>query len=413
MRSSGARPVGPLFSGAAAGALVLACAGTSSAPPDGAPALERPLVWRDVPGTLKEDPRSQMADFVDVTPDDFVLGHIARDGCVQYTRYSGDGRRERLGGGVCGGQWIRANTAPALARPDGCGPGRPLLANLFVEQAQEDKITMRFFSHCGDAWRPPSALALNDGGRPAIATKGTLAAGKALIVYGRQDQLWGRFVSFSGEGSGGPATVLGDPVMLQQLSARAVVFSTDLIYNAHSDRFIVGYVERVPFVLCRIKNLLVPADAPAPAAEGDPTEFGECDWDTGGHHTSAAYNPLDDGTYVWWRQDMVKLKHLFVHDARGKLTGLAPHNTNLGGNGTPWTVPVSIGRDPSLRYLAVAGWSSALTALGAEGTWTPLHGYGEHRQVAVRAVGRQVVAAHFKEIAFGVGDVLVSLSAPP
>ena len=81
------------------------------------------------------------------------------------------------------------------------------------------------------------------------------------------------------------------------------MFSTDVIYNQHSDRFIVGEIDRYAEQGCLIRNAVIAVDANLSATVERVKVFGNCDTGAGGHHTAVAYNPRGDGTYLWWRQD--------------------------------------------------------------------------------------------------------------
>jgi hypothetical protein len=185
--------------------------------------------------------------------------------------------------------------------------------------------------------------------KPSIASEGTYANGKALLVYGRGSVLNGRYLTWSTDVFGRRTETLGSRFAITTIASNRVIFSTDVIFNQHSGKYIVGYIERGAMAGCEIKNVVVSGTSRV----RNPVTFGSCDFDQGGHHTSVAYNPQGDGTYVWWRQNINRDKAVFIHDANGNLTTFPTFSTE-GLNGAVPTAPVTASVNASVPYFILA-----------------------------------------------------------
>ena len=129
-------------------------------------------------------------------------------------------------------------------------------------------------------------------------------------------------------------------------------------------------------------------------------KVGVCDVEAGGHHTAVAYNPLGDGTYLWWRQDDNLQKAVYVHDAFGAPTSLPSLSTTQTLTDPPsdyqrYTVPLAQTGDARFLYVALktnyhysdGTYTSAVYAYGKDVSWTLLDVPAAHDgQVAVRFV---------------------------
>jgi hypothetical protein len=338
----------------AAASLVTGCARPEDADPAAAQALTlvRDVVIDDVRG----DPRNPVADVVDVGSSNFVLGYYHPVDGLKYAYFNNRGDQQAgpfTAGGS--GSTLRANTSKAFAWPNCDGNGRTGSVNYFAVHV-DNKVYLDRHSRCNGQWQDLSWQEIASGGQPAVATRGTLSNGKALIVYQTGATLVGRFLTFTSFGNSlGPVfTIAG------------TAGQPDVIYNQHSGKFIVGFKTFSP--VCQIRNVIITETG---AAEGPWRFFGTCDNDVGGHHTSVAYNNLGDGSYVWWRENMSQQKFVFVHDAQGQLlTAVTPFATSQPNANPPtpqygFTVPVThtySATTPYTFFLAnVIGLSSAKT----------------------------------------------------
>lgn len=151
-----------------------------------------------------------------------------------------------------------------------------------------------------------------NGGRPSVAwgyTGTSPSAGKALVVWGKDGDLMGRFHGFNGYGIGSPFKILTTP-----LTTHPFIFSTDIIWNSKSQRFIVGYVARDNAQHCQYWNVRLRYDGSIDhsSLHPTPTQRGLCGHNVSsggdGHHTSVAYDRRSwntDGVYAWWYIDSV------------------------------------------------------------------------------------------------------------
>jgi hypothetical protein len=291
-----------------------------------------------------------------------------------------------------GGRWVRGDTSEGFSRQD-AGCAEMVRVNTMAVEHGVDMARVRLDVHsdCAGA-KTMVPVPVGAGVRPSAVTvvdaAGTSA--RTLVVYGRQSRLVGRFVFHGATGTDAPT--VGEEFSIATFTLGSA-FSTDVIYNRHSARFIVGFIQRGGFA-CSTWNVVLDAASDPPAVVDGPTQFGRCDGDQGGHHTSVAYNPRGDGTYAWWRQDMDLGKAVFIHDSSGALTANAGLPTaNVVAFGNIWTAPVASSARPELPYLALFGEPEVhLFGLDGAGAWTDrVSRFGPAVQTAVRASPTLVV----------------------
>jgi hypothetical protein len=338
--------------------------------------------------------RAQIADIVPLGDGAFVVGYRDPNDRLKYARWGPSGPRGQAEFAGEGALWMRADTTDGLWRADsGCPGAGGARVNTMAIQLGGDTPTVRLDVHRNcDGEMTVLPVPIADGVRPSSVTvpgTATMAA-RTLVVYGRGPQLLGRFVVH-------PLAVEQVPTLEDEFPiARFTLggaFSTDVIHNRHSNRFIVGFIQRGGFG-CSVWNVVLDAAANPPSVVSGPTQFGGCDGDQGGHHTSVAYNPLGDGSYAWWRQDMTLVKSVFIHDASGAATspvGLATANVVQFGN--LWTTPVAATGSAATPYVALFGQPRVhLFDLDAAGTWADrVPDFGSTVQVALRVLPAAVV----------------------
>jgi hypothetical protein len=357
--------------------------------------------WID---TIPYDPKSQMADIADLGQDAFVAAYVHVAFGPMHVAFDATGAL--LGPPAAyprGGHslWLRANSSPSWRVGD-CD------TNYFAVELR-DEVRLETHARCGGAAVTATETVV-DGidvvSRPSLATRGTPQDGALLVVYGKGNQVVGRLLRFR---DGAPESQFGPAFAIMDVPSSRAVFSTDVIYNQHSERFIVGEIDRYAEQGCQIRNAVVAVDANLSATVERVKVFGSCDTGAGGHHTAVAYNPRGDGTYLWWRQNEKAqdggtglTKAIYVHDAWGELTTVTPYLTADGFDATAtyhrYTVPIASAGDAPIQYAFVrSGTGSGPTAasygytIGAAPPWSriadlpPLSG-----QVAVRVVGGRI-----------------------
>lgn len=338
--------------------------------------------------------RTQVADIVPLGDSAFVVGYRDARDRLQVVRWDATGRQGPAEAVAEGARWVRADTSLGFVRADVACPGLggARVNTLAVEHGGDTPVVrLDLHANC-DGHMTLTSVPIAAGVRPSavtVAGDGSTPA-RTLVVYGRLSQLLGRLVTH-GSALGQPPTV-GDEFPVARFTLGGA-FSTDVIHNRHSNRYIVGFIQRGGFA-CSIWNVVLDASADPPVVLNGPTQFGGCDSDQGGHHTSVAYNPLGDGRYVWWRQDMALVKSVFIHDSSGALTaetGLVTANVVEFGN--IWTAPVAATASATVPYVAMFGQPAVhLFDMDAAGAWTDrVTRFGPSAQVAVRVFPAAVV----------------------
>jgi len=352
--------------------------------------------WID---TIPYDPKSQMADIADLGQDAFVAAYVHVAFAPMHVAFDATGAPLGPPAAYPGGGhslWLRANSSPSW-RVGGCD------TNYFAVELR-DEVRLETHARCGGAAVSVTETVvdgINVFSRPSLATRGTPQDGALLVVYGKGNQVVGRLLRFR---DGAPESQFGPPFAIMEVPSSRAVFSTDVIYNQHSERFIVGEIDRYAELGCQIRNAVVAVDANLSATVEREKVFGECDTGAGGHHTAVAYNPRGDGTYLWWRQSMKPdlTKAIYVHDAWGELTTVPPYLTAEAFDETAtyhrYTVPIASAGDAPIQYAFVrSGTGSGPTAasygytIGATPPWSRIADLPAlSGQVAVRVVGGRI-----------------------
>ena len=360
----------------------------------------------EVVGTVVNDHltyRTQIADIVPLGADAFAVGFRDATDHLEYAYWDGRGRQGPAEVAADEVPWMRSDSSrPREAVDSRCGSaGRAWIDTMAIETGINTtaKVRLDVHTNCGDQMSFTS-YDIGEGARPASATTGSfdLGTAKTLVVYGRLDHLWGRFVHRAADRS--EMGTIGDEFAIAKFE-KGAVFSVDVFYNQHSERFIIGYIERAA-MYCTEWNVAIGDSSFPPSILSGPTQFGVCDGDVGGHHTSSAYSPDGDGSYVWWRQDMDKIKRVFRHDRLGGLMsplGLstaeqAPNAESLGVRGNIWTAPVTASVDGDASYYSIFGIPDLhLAKVGDDRTWVDaVPNFARPYQVALRAFPGKIVA---------------------
>lgn len=338
--------------------------------------------------------RTQVADIVPLGDGEFVVGYRDARDRLQVVRWDTRGRQGPAEVVAESVRWVRADTSDGFFRADPACPraGGAHTNTLAVEYGGDTPLVrLDLHANC-DGHLTMTSVSIASGVRPSAVTVPGVgsAPARTLVVYGRLSQLLGRLVTHGAEP--GQPPVLGEEFPVARFSLGGA-FSTDLIHNRHSDRYIVGFIQRGGFA-CSIWNVVLDAAMDPPVVVGGPTQFGGCDSDQGGHHTSVAYNPLGDGRYIWWRQDMTLVKSVFVHDSSGALTAAPRLGTaNVVEFGNIWTAPVAATASAAVPYVAMFGQPAVhLFEMDAGGAWSDrMPRFGPSAQTAVRAFPSSVV----------------------
>jgi hypothetical protein len=338
--------------------------------------------------------RTQVADIVPLGNAEFVVGYRDARDRLQVVRWDTAGRQGSAEAVAEGVRWLRADTSDGFSVADPACPraGGVRINTLAVEYGgAAPSVRLDVHANC-DGRMTMTTVPIAAGVRPSTVTvpgSGATPA-RTLVVYGRTSQLFGRMVTHVAHPDQPPVTGEEFPIARFSLGG---AFSTDVIHNRHSNRYIVGFVQKGGFA-CSIWNVVLDPDVDPPVVVNGPTQVGGCDGDQGGHHTSVAYNPLGDGHYAWWRQDMKLVKSVFIHDAFGAATsptGLGTADVVQFGN--IWTAPVAHTKSAAVPYVAMFGQPAVhLFDMDAAGVWVDrVPRFGPSVQVAVRAFPATVV----------------------
>jgi hypothetical protein len=313
--------------------------------------------------------RCQVADIADVGSNSFVIGYTDASGNLKYT-YQGTKTGQEVAPFPKGTavQWVRANTSKSW-NSFGCD------MNYFAVEVTDTNanptngghgVFLDRFQKCGSTWQPMTRTLMESSspasGRriPAVATKGTPYWGDLLFVWNTQTgggagNLVGRVMRFRYQDE----DAAGWTDQIPAFSTGS--FSSDLIYNQHSNKWIVGSMNPDQFSYV-VRNSILSSDDNALPTFLDQNEDSS---PSDGHHTSVAYNPLSsDGSYVWWHQDGSQTKGVYVHDDAGKLIPTPlPEQPTLPGfptlfetkdppsSGNYYTVPVAQTYSSSVPYV--------------------------------------------------------------
>jgi hypothetical protein len=391
----------------AAIALAFACfLPACQAEPEAQEDVASPLIFRNavigqysrLPCSGSQDLRCQVADIADVGPNRFVVGYIDGSGNLKYTyQHTTGGQEVAPFTKGTSAMWVRASTSKSW-NAFGCD------INYFAVQVTDASsgpgVFLDEFSRCGSTWTLRrtlvASLSASVRGIPAVATKGTPLWGDLLFAWNSPTGFVGRLHRFRHQNPGGGWT--------SNFGITAANFSSDLIYNSRSNRWIVGgMLAHVSMGYATENVVLSSADNALPAEVARMSAGASGD----GHHTSVAYNPLSsDGSYVWWYESAVAAKAVHVHDQNGRrIPTPLPENPNLPGfpttaatqdppsTGNRWTTPVSPTNSASIPYVFLK--ASGFYGLRSDKTWMLLEERpqeaAENTPLAVRSLGTETV----------------------
>jgi alpha-tubulin suppressor-like RCC1 family protein len=352
--------------------------------------------------------RASLMDIIDLGPDDFVVGYSeGGGGAVRYRHYRiGSEQRDpviRVAEMSPSGKvsTVRANSSNAIFKPDAdCTDPASRWATYtnYFAVAAGSAVFLDTFKLCdGQVSFSRSPVAAGSG--PSVAST---PAGRALIAYEKNlAPLTARYVDAPPAPTVGMPATLGVEFGLQNVGGTAR--ATDMIYNQHSDAFIVGVMSQTPITGGKIENVRVPNGSTSSMA----IDFaGNYDHNTGGHTTRVAYNPLGDGTYPWWYTED---RAFTIHDQNGLRTSdphfatHAPHDPSF--NFYNW-VPIARTYDSSRLPLLYVFFKTSdlapathLYGLRTDKAWVmvdPLADYGVAGDpVAVRSLRAATVGLNY------------------
>jgi hypothetical protein len=355
------------FAAAAAGTLfLLSCSAPPEEPPTESVSSELVLgstfidnYRTQCPGQTNTGFRCQVADIADVGPDKFVIGYIDPNGTLKYSY------RSTTAGVVVApfakgtnARWVRANTSKSWSAW-GCN------SNFFAVEVTDPEaghgVYLDSFFDCGQGGWSMSRTFVGSGTEgqmfPAVATKGTPYWGDLLFSWNGSGKLY-RYRYMGAQG------------WTAQFPFNVTKLTSDLIYHAHSNRWIhstfgFGGLSYSVF------NILYSSDDDALPESVGYNDLGFSSED--GHHTCVAYNPLGDGSYVWWRHSGTNGKALHVYGPDGvQLSSPVPFPTNETNLDPPstahaYTIPVTQTYSPTVPYVFLM--STGLYGLGSDQTW--------------------------------------------
>ncbi|TKJ37024.1 MAG: hypothetical protein CEE38_08965 [Planctomycetes bacterium B3_Pla] len=306
--------------------------------------------WKQVvvdPEPLAGTIRRQIADISSLGGRRFVVAYIIEDrtdnrlgrGDLRYARFDVDaGLKSSPIGVAARADWVRAATGGPLLQGT-CSleavTARLIQPEVRLEFGNPNYVT--FFSYGlrdGDVLRAKLMRHNWCGGRfmtthhdvgggvkPSVAVGRHVGEIKLLVVYGRGNGLFGRFFDTAG-------TPIGTEFEVDTFPDGFDITSTDIIWNAVAQRFIVGFIRNGGLAGgCTVNNVRITWEG----VVEEPVRRGFCDAETGGHHTAVAYdnrpssNP--DGVYAWWYEGypesggLYPVKALRLMDANGNPTG--------------------------------------------------------------------------------------------
>lgn len=354
--------------------------------------------WEQVivdPDPLAATIRRQIADISSLGGRRFVVAYIVEDQTDAPTRGRGDLRYARFDvdaglksppiGAAARADWVRAATGGPLlqgtcplvftladsgqrsgaagaaqSRGDGSGDGSQVRSRTVLGIGNPNFVA--FFSYglrdgdvlhaklmrnswCGGTFMT-THHDVGTGEKPSVAVARHAGGIKLLVVYGRDNGLFGRFFDTA-------ATAIGTEFELDRFPDGVVVNSTDIIWNVVAQRFIVGFILSGGFAEgCSLNNVRVTWEG----VVEEPVRRGTCDLETGGHHTSVAYdnrpfaNP--NGIYSWWYEAEDGSKALRLMNANGDPTGFEADLVQTG-----VTYPVAARREKNQILFGMIGGS--------------------------------------------------------
>jgi hypothetical protein len=323
-------------------------------------------------GVIRDDPTYVRADVLPINQSNFALLYQhAADGMHHLVRYTIPAPGTQPAVVQNPGQFnlgvdsnfqgftVRANTSPPLGRNKLCSIGTGFGNYNYAAVQQLGKVSLdthSFSTLCG-GWSF-SRMAIDDGIRPSVATKGSGSSGKALIVYGSPlgQVLRGRVLSWSTNPfTGARSESLGAAFNIATMPFPRTVRSTDVVYSPATDRFIVGFTSSSS-TTCVVQNIVLDGSTTTPAVLRGEQTFGNCDATSGGNPTYAALSSADaTDMYLWSRTDTSGRRGVFAHrTSDGLLSFPAPMVTN-GSDGTNLTNPVAGSSSATRPYVVLYG----------------------------------------------------------
>lgn len=306
--------------------------------------------WEQVvvdPDPLAGTIRSQIADISSLGNRRFIVAYVVEDqidtirgrGELRYARFDVDAgfksapiRVETMA------DWVRAATGgPLLQGTCSLEATTARLIHPGMQLEYRNTNYVAFFSYGLQDGNVPRAKLMRHswcGGRfmttyhdigtgekPSVAVGRYADRIKLLVVYGRDNGLYCRFFDTAG-------TAIGTEFEVDKFPVGFNVNSTDIIWNAVAQRFIVGFIRSGGEAGgCTVNNVRITWEG----LVEEPIERGICDPHTGGHHTGVACDnrPFSNpnGVYAWWYEgnresDGSPNKALRLMDANGNPTGI-------------------------------------------------------------------------------------------
>jgi hypothetical protein len=305
--------------------------------------------------------RCQTADIAEVSATDFVVAFINQSGQLKYTYYGAAGQEVAPFAKGTSARWVRANSSKPWAAFD-------CKFTFFAVQLDDPELGRGVFldqhRKCPEGWGMTRTLiaAGSSAVAPAVATKGDMLFGDVLVVW-HQGQSMGRLLRTRYHTQGGG---LQEPFLIGGSSQ----FGTDVIYNQHSNGWIVGQVVRRDLEFGNVNNVVLTSDWDSFPQVVARAELGDTTASPEGHHNYVAYNPLsEDGSYLHWYQGHDG-KGIYTHASDGSRMASVPRFA--ANNGI--TVPVAQTYSSATPYVAWLTNASGTDAYGRrrDKTWTLL-----------------------------------------
>jgi hypothetical protein len=329
--------------------------------------------------------RCQTADIAEVSASDFVVAYINASGQLKYAYYGAAGQEVAPFAKGTSAKWVRANSSKPWGA-FGCN------STYFAVQVDDPQlggkgVYLDAHSKCASGWTSMTRTLIAAGpaaSAPSVATKGDPLWGDVFIAWS-EGPAKGRLLRHRFQNPGGGLTA--------PFSAGGFASSgTDIIYNQHADRWIVGAVARGWNLDSNVTNAVLTANWDSLPQIVDSHELGHTGGTNDGHHNYVAYNPLsEDGSYVHWYQNPTDGKGTYTHASDGsRMLSVPPL-----GAGNGFTVPLAQTYSAQTPYVAWATNESGTDVYGRrqDKTWTLLgHVAARTTPVTVRALPNAMVA---------------------
>jgi hypothetical protein len=340
---------GHLYSALATSLLFTACSGepsdVSRPAPDsnGIERAARSVVTftHTEPDALNYEQKAQSVDIADIGNDRVVVGFVSHATGTRQMTYlyynvaTGQVEMPAAPQGSMQGLNVRANKSRFQSESRWCAnPGvfGVYMRNFFAIEL-DGQIYLDRHSFCAGVWQDLTWEHVDSGELPTVATSGTFSGGRALVAYQQATatgaQIKGRIYEFS-TASWRPSFVIAE-------LPPSAALSLDLLYNSHSNKFILHYVQKGSN--CSIRNVTL-TNSSTPVV-GTIMSHGACDTENGGHFMTSSYSQNATGHYLWWRQGPSAEKGLFLHKSDGTYADQVWRTDNNSGLlSTAYTVPV-------------------------------------------------------------------------